>query len=233
MKVIGKKQIIESDNIVLINHLKQNKMGNSKVLINFASSKYTDEALGTKTNNILDKVEGNPVFQGAQPIIQELRVANTNYINALAKVEGGSKEDTVIKNNCRKTVETLLKKLAGAVQTISDGDEAIILSSGMEVNKKPSTVGKLDKPENLTVKPGDNKGAVTMMCDVVEYADYYEFEHTELPITSTNFWTKDTTKKRKYEKTGLNSGKEYAFRVAGVGTDPSRVYSDTITSFIL
>ena len=122
MKVISTEQITESDNIVFINHLKQNKMGNSKVLINFASSKYTDEALGTKTNNILDKVDGNQVFQDAQSIIQELRTANTNYINALTKVEGGSKEDTVIKNNCRKIVETLLKKLAGVVQTVSDGD---------------------------------------------------------------------------------------------------------------
>jgi len=208
-------------------------MGNSKVLINFASSKYTDEALGTKANNILDKVEVNPAFQTAMPIIEELRAANTNYIAALAKVEGGSKEDTVIKNNCRKTVETLLKKLAGAVQTISDGDEAIILSSGMDANKKPSTVGKLAKPDNLTVKPGDNKGAVTMMCDAVEYADFYEFEHTELPVTLTSFWTKDTTKKRKYEKTGLGSGKQYAFRVAGAGSDPSRVYSEIVTSFIL
>jgi len=208
-------------------------MGNSKVLINFASSKYTDEALATKANNILDKVEGSVAFQGAQPIVQELRVANTNYIVALGKVEGGSKEDTVIKNNCRKTVETLLKKLAGVVQTVSDGDEAIILSSGMDVNKKPSTVGKLAKPENFTVKPGDNKGSALLMCDAVEYADFYEFEHTELPITPTSFWTKDTTKKRKYEKTGLGSGKEYAFRVTGAGTDPSRVYSDIITSYIL
>lgn len=208
-------------------------MGNSKVLINFASSKYTDEALGTKTNNILDKVEANLIFETAMPIIQELKVANTNYINALGKVEGGSKEDTVIKNNCRKVVETLLKKLAGAVQIISDGDEAIILSSGLDVNKKPSTVGKLAKPENLTVKPGDNKGSVLMMCDVVEYADFYEFEHTELPVISASIWLKDTTKKRKYEKTGLDSGKQYAFRVAGAATDPSRVYSEIVTSFIL
>ena len=208
-------------------------MGNSKVLINFASSKYTDEALGTKANNILDKVEGNPVFQPAQSIIQELRSANTNYINALAKVEGGSKEDTVIKNNCRKIVETLLKKLAGVVQAISDGDEAIILSSGMDANKKPSTVGKLAKPDNLTVKPGGNKGSVTMMCDAVEYADFYEFEHTELPITPTSIWLKDTSKKRKLQKEGLESGKQYGFRITGAATDPSRVYSEIITTYIL
>jgi len=64
-------------------------------------------------------------------------------------------------------------------------------------------------------------------------ADFYEFEHTELPITPTSYWTKDTTKKRKYEKTGLDSGKQYAFRVAGAGSDPSRVYSDIITSYVL
>lgn len=208
-------------------------MGNSKVSINFASSKYSDEALGTKTNNILDKVTDNPVFLSAVRIIDDLKVANTNYIAALAKVEGGSKEDTVIKNNCRKIVETLLKKLAGVVQTISDGDEAIILSSGMDVNRKPGTVGKLAKPENFTVKPGDNKGSVLMMCDAIECADYYEFEHTELPITPTSIWLKDTSKKRKLQKEGLDSGKQYGFRITGAATDPSRVYSEIITTYIL
>lgn len=208
-------------------------MGNSKVSINFSSSKYTDEALGTKANNILERVEGNPAFQSAMPIIQELRVANTNYINALGNVEGGSKEDTVKKNNCRKIVEALLQKLAAAIQTISDGDEAIIFSSGMDVNKKPSTIGKLDKPTGLTVKPGDNKGMALMMCDVVVNADFYEFEHTELPLTPTSIWIKDTSKKRKYQKEGLESGKQYAFRVTGAASDPSRVYSEVVTSFIL
>jgi hypothetical protein len=208
-------------------------MGNSKVSINFASSKYTDEALGTKTNNILDKVADNPAFLSAVRIIEELKIANTNYIAALAKVEGGSKEDTVIKNNCRKTVETLLKRLAGVVQTVSDGDEAIILSSGMDVNRKPGTVGKLAKPENFTVKPGDNKGSVLMMCDAIECADYYEFEHTELPITPTSIWLKDTSKKRKLQKEGLESGKQYGFRITGAATEPSRVYSEIITTYIL
>ncbi|ADQ80428.1 hypothetical protein Palpr_2292 [Paludibacter propionicigenes WB4] len=208
-------------------------MGNAKVSINFSSGKYSDEALGTKTNNIIENMERNPNFQSPTPSIQELRTANNNYIASLAKVEGGTKQDTVIKNNLRAIVEDMLQTLGGYVQTISGGDESIILSSGMDVNKKKSPVGQLPKPENLTVKPGDNKGAVILTCDVVPSASFYEFEYTEMPLTATPNWIQKTCTKRRLQLEGLISGKQYAFRVAGAGSDPSRIYSEIATSYIL
>jgi hypothetical protein len=138
-----------------------------------------------------------------------------------------------MKNDQRALLSTTLQQLADYVQTASRGYEAIILTSGFDVNKKPSTVGPLSKPENFKVVMGSNRGSVVMSCDVVDHAQFYEFEYTEGVATSNSIWFKVTSTKHKLLLEGLVSGKEYTFRVAGAGSDPSRFWSETITTFVV
>lgn len=208
-------------------------MGDAKVSTNYSSSKYSDLNLSKKTNYILDKMQGNVAFVASRPPLEEVRTANNLYITSLGKVEYGTKEDTVLKNSCRQAVEKLLKSLALYVQEISNGDEAIILSSGFDVNKKATTIGQLDKPENLIVKPGDNKGAILVSCDVVNNANFYEFEYMEITADGSGIWIQRTSTKRKIQIEGLTSGKQYRFRVAAAGSDPSRIWSDEVSSYVL
>ena len=140
---------------------------------------------------------------------------------------------SVIKNNNRKIIESLLKQSTDYVQQASSGEEAIIFSSGFEVNKKPSVIGPLLKAIGLTVNAGSNKGTVVLNCNVVANADFYEFEYTGAPNTADTIWLKRTTTKHKFLLEGLTSGKQYLFRVAGAGSDPSRNWSDEISSFVL
>lgn len=175
----------------------------------------------------------NPNFPQPNPALGDISAANDNYLTALDKVENGTKEDTVIKNNLRKVLELLLKSETDYVQQISLGDEAIILSSGFDVNKKPSSVGPLDKPTGFSITVGVNKGSVVAACNVVNHASFYEFELTDMPVTPTSIWLKKTSTKHKLLIDGLTSGKQYMFRVAGAGSDPSRNYSDEISSFVL
>ncbi len=208
-------------------------MGNSKISIGFSSGKYTDAELSNKANFIYEKMTGNTNFVTPEPPLTDLKTANDTYIVSLAKAESGTKEDTVIKNNNRAMLIAVLKLLANYVQITSRGDEAVILSSGYDVNKKPSTVGQLSKPENLIVKQGGNKGTVVVACDVVAYANFYEFEYTESPATADSNWILRTTTRHRMEFDGLTSGKQYTFRVAGAGTDPSRIWSEEVTSYVL
>jgi len=208
-------------------------MGNAKVSTNFSGARYSDRGLSTKTSHVLEKMDGNTAFTNPTPTLAEIADANTAYITALGKVEYGTKEDTVIKNNLRATLIVLLKLLADYVQTTSQGDEAIILSSGLDVNKKHSKVGMLEKPVNFTVKPGKNKATVLVSWYKIHSAKYYEIEFTEAPITPTSIWRQRTTTKIKTELDGFVSGVEYAYRMCAVCTHPARVWSDTIYSFVL
>jgi len=205
----------------------------TKVLKDFSSSQYTDSELSVKASHVLENMTGNTNYPTPDPTLNSVKEANDNYIASLKLVEDGSKKFTVQKNNLRAALELLLKQLSDYVLKASNGDEAIILSSGFDIYKKPTTVGPLPKPTKLTVKPGNNKGSVIVTCDVVVNASFYEFEYTDAPATAVSVWILKTSTKHVLLLEGLISGKQYTFRVAAGGTDSSRIWSDETSSFVL
>ena len=208
-------------------------MGNSRVIVDFSTTKYTDARLYTRANHILDKMYGNPHFVDLQPLLITLREATTTYIAALAKTQSSSKENTALKNQAREALIVLLKQIAGRVQTISDGDRNIILSSGYDVNKKWSKVGPLSKPTNFKLKQGNNKGSIYLVCDPIAGASIYEVGYTEGIPTPNSIWMKQTSTRRKITIDGLISGKQYTFRMAGGGSHLSRIWSEVLSSYVL
>lgn len=208
-------------------------MNSTKISINFSSGKYTDSELNVKANHIIEKMTGNAAFPTPEPTLEAVQEASDTYYNALDNVHDGSKEDTARKNHLRLTLEGLLRDLAAYVLRVSQGNDVLILSSGFDLYKKPEPVGPLRKPTNLAVKPGANKGSMELSCNAVSHATFYEFEYREVASENGNGWLKSTSTKRKLLVQGLTSGKEYAFRVAGAGADPSRTWSNEITSFVL
>jgi hypothetical protein len=208
-------------------------MENSKVIVDFSTTKYTDARLSIKANHIIDKMDGNPHFADVQPLLAVLRQATTTYIAALAKTQSGSKEDTALKIQAREALIVLLKQIAARVQTISEGDRNIILSSGYDVNKKWSKVGPLSKPTNFRLQQGSNKGSIYLVCDPIAGAGIYEVEYTEGIPTPNSIWMKQSSTKRKITIDGLTSGKQYTFRMAGGGSHPSRIWSEAMSSYVL
>jgi hypothetical protein len=205
----------------------------AKVSKDLSSNRYTDADLNVKAGHIVTSMTDNANFQNPNPALEVVSTANTDYKEGLDKSQSGNKSDTVNKNNLRATLVLLLQQLADFVQTASGGDEAIILTSGFDVTKKPSTVGVLDKPDNFKIVMGANKGSVVASCDVVNHAQFYEFEYVEGTPTASSVWIKLTSTKHKLLIENLVSGKEYTFRVAGAGSDLSRVWSNTITTFVV
>lgn len=205
----------------------------AKVSKDFSSNCYSDIELNVKASNIILSMTDNSNFTTPVPSLSRVTETNNAYKLSLDKAEDGNKADTAMKNDQRAKLSTILQELADYVQTASGGEEAIILTSGFEINKKPSTVGPLSKPENFKVVMGSNRGSVIMSCDVVEHAQFYEFEYTEGVPTSNSVWLKITSTRHKLLLEGLVSGKEYTFRVAGAGSDPSRFWSETITTFVV
>ena len=204
-----------------------------KVSSDFSYKNFTDTEVSVKGTNILDKMTDNPNFTTPIPALTDIRATISSYTASLAKAEKGSQDDRVIKNSWRAKLEDQLKDLSLYVQLTSKGDAVIISSSGFDINRKPGTVGSLYKPENVSVKMGDNKATVWFSCDAIDRAAFYEFEYAEVTADGILNWIHKTSTKHKILIDGLTSGKQYTFRVAGAGSDPSRVWSDQITTFVI
>jgi hypothetical protein len=208
-------------------------MGTAKVSTDFSSKSYTDTELGVTAISITDSMTGNRYFESPIPPLADIKTTITSYNAALAKAEKGSPDDRLIKNSLRAKLEGELRELGLYVQLTSKGDSLVISSSGFYVNKKHSVVGPLAKPENVMVKMGDNTGSVVVSCDSIASVVFYEFDYAEVIPDGVFNWIHKTSTKRKLLIEGLVSGKQYVFRVAGAASDPSRIWSDKITTFVV
>jgi len=72
-----------------------------------------------------------------------------------------------------------------------------------------------------------------VFCNVIPSASFYEIEYSEVTADGVRKWIKVTSTKRKLEIAGLISGKQYVFRMAGAGSNPARMRSDEIITFVI
>ena len=205
-------------------------MASVKIIISFI--KLRDDDLDTTSQIIINKMTDNVNFPTPTPdskVIVELRKA---YVDALTEVRNGGKEATALKNETRKALEAQLRLLALYVQANCKNNEVIALSSGFSIQKTSSPVGILAKPEKFKVEDGPASGTLIVSCQKIAGAKTYLFEMTDAPLTATSVWLPkfSTTKLLMIE--GLVAGKQYAFRMAGIGADPLLVYSDVLLRYV-
>ena len=208
-------------------------MDKATVSKTFSPKKYTDSKLLQKAGTVLERMTDNDYFPNVQSRLDELRAKIQSYTMAISESNQGGRLSTAIKINCRKELEEYLKELADYVQQGSKGDQLAILSTGFDIHKKPSRVGELDKPTYVKLEVGPYKGSLWLSCAVVDKALFYVFEYCLAPMGPDSVWVQVTSSRRKILIDGLISGKEYCFRIAAARTDPSRIWSDPVKSYVL
>ena len=201
-----------------------------KISVDLSAHRYPDKELSVKTDNILVCLTDNPYFPTLADQLVVLKARNDIFRGLLAKMEEGSKQVTSEKRKAREDLESTLRSLAMKIQDISEGDETKILSSGFDINSTPSTVGELDQPKNVIVQQGTTSGSLSVSWDVVDHAISYEVRFAKTPVTDTSVYTTRTTTKRKTVLDGLELRESYQVQVAGIGSDPKRVWSVAVIS---
>jgi hypothetical protein len=205
-------------------------MATVKIIISF--NKLRDDDLDTKSQVILNSMAGNVNFTTPIPALADVIAARTAYVNALTATKTGNKQQTALKNETRKTLEEQLRLLALYVQATCKNNEVIALSSGFDIQKSSKSVGVLAKPTNFKVQDGPAVGSCLLSSDKITGAKTYTFEYTPTPITAASTWVSRHGTAKNIVIDELESGKQYAFRMAGVSTDPTLVYSDVLMRYV-
>lgn len=204
-----------------------------KVIVDYSSNRYSDQDLSVKAITIGDDLTDNPSFPTLAEAATAIKAKNASFMSLLSKMAEGNKQVTIEKNKVRGELEDLLGSTALKVQDISMGDEQLILSAGFDVKRKPAPVGLLDRPANVKANPGPTRGSLEISWDVVPNAYIYEIQYTEAPITADSVWIRISITKHKLIIEGLVRGRAYAIQVAAAGSDPRRVWSDEIISYVM
>lgn len=201
----------------------------SKPKITTGFQRYTDGNLEAKAQSIIDDMTGNKHFSKPVPSLAEISKALAEFIKAEADALSGAKLDRAVKEEKKTALIQQLNQLALYVQATGEGDETILVSSGFSLSKKPEPIGILEKPHDLQITPQEG-GMIKMRFKAVKGAHSYRYEYKKVEDTE---WEVVVHTKSNLLITGLESGKQYEFRVAGVGPQPERIFSDIIKSFVL
>jgi len=208
-------------------------MAKTKVILDYSTNRYTDSEFGVKTSTIATSLADNPNFESLRDRAAEIKAQGDIYRDWLDRMPEGSKQVTLAKNESRKLLEETLNDTGIKIQDLSGGDEKLILSTGFDVRRKPTPVGKLERIEKVVAKPGPSRGSLEISWDVIPNAYLYEVKYTESPVTPDSKWEHTSNTKRKIEIDGLTRGQAYVIQVAAAGSDPGRVWSDEITSYVM
>jgi hypothetical protein len=194
-------------------------------------STFTDAGLLVEAAQIITSMTGNAYFPNPVPPLSEVEDAYDAYKEAIAATSG--KEATMTKNKTRAVLERLLGELALYVQLNSKGDEVVLGSTAFRMVSKRVPVGVLPKPSNFTAVPGDMRGSIKLSLKSIDGANSYVYEYTTAPSTPTSNWETIITPRASTVVDDLTSGQKYTFRAVAVGANPTRIYSDEISSYVL
>lgn len=157
-------------------------------------------------------MEGNPIFPSPDPNLDEIKNAaadlQASYDSATAARQT-SEERTSIMEQKETTLDAILSKEANYVENKSNGDEAIILSSGMSTRAKPVPATSIGMATDVSLSTGDRDGELFGRWNRVDGAKAYIGEISPDPPTPTSWKQAGVVTNSSMTITGLVSGTKY------------------------
>jgi hypothetical protein len=197
-----------------------------KIIITFTK----ERDLVSTIKRVLERLKNNPAFPNPPEALAELEKLLPELEAAQVRSITRDMEWVAVKNNKKALALELLEELALYVAAISNGDRAMILSSGFYVTDE-QTARIETTIEMLEVELGAS-GEATLRVKKAKGAVAYLYEYaTEAPGPNT-LWTRAEGTNREYTFTGLQSDKRYWFRVLAIGRKGRKAYSPVVSRSI-
>jgi hypothetical protein len=195
---------------------------------------------------IVAAMTGNLKFPTPTPTLSAISAAATNLENAITAAMDGGKSKTAAMRVKEKLLDDLLTQLGKYVDAIANGDESIILSSGMNAEADRTAPQIPDAPASLSAEGGSSEGVVELRWRKVKGAKVYIVEQCD-DVTALQSRTASSSlsgpvaiwkqtvvvTKTKCRLQGLISGNKYAYRVYAVSAGGNGDYSDVVVVKVL
>lgn len=180
---------------------------------------------------VITKLTANPSFTTPNPPLTAVTTAVTNLSTATAELEVARKtleSKYTALAAAESVLEGMLTQLGNYVENISNGDEAKILSAGMDIRREASSASIPDKITSVVATPGNNAGEIFLSWDKVGGAKSYVVE-TALSSMDPLEWKHMVVSTRsKAEIASLKTGSGYHIRVSAVGAAGQGPWSDPV-----
>lgn len=184
------------------------------------------------SRNVHTRMSGNSNFLTPDVSLEDLATKTTLLETRSVAALNGGKEAKALMHQTEEEMDDLLRKQAGYVDRIADGDDTIILSAGFNLAKQPAPA---IRPE-FSVELGDKSGSVLIRRQAVDGAKSYIWQYSagETPAANDADWvTAQVTAKASVELTGLTPLSKYWFRSAAVTISGTTAYTSPIMQVVI
>lgn len=169
-----------------------------------------------------------PTLSAFGTLITAAQTAMTAHENA----QTAAKQATVNKVTNMTALLAGLSQLATYVDLTANGDQAKILSAGMNVKAVGTPAGVPDQVANLSITSSESEGALDLQWDRLPGAKSYEVQLSPDPMTSTSWGSKPSVTKSQTTVTGLTSGARMWARVRAIASAGPGAWSDPATKVV-
>lgn len=128
-------------------------MRKKKVVLDYSGLK--DDEFSTLIGKVVDCLEGHTLFTDLPVVIADLKTGSELYKSRWQKASrGGSLVEIAQKNDSKKEVCDMLRKIAFYVNQVSDGTRSALLSSGLILEVDPVSTPLPAKVLNAALMDG-------------------------------------------------------------------------------
>lgn len=179
-----------------------------------------------KARLILQKMTGNASFPTPIPTLAILGGLIDALSDAYENALNGGKTQKALMRIALKDLKQSLVTMSGYIQSVSAGDETMILSSGFDVKRPRTPAGILAPPANLRAVFGNVSEEIILRWAGVAKRLIYKVQINDTPGDETKWKDYTYVGKIRLVVPGLTSDKMYAFRVATISAAGLGNFSD-------
>lgn len=179
-----------------------------------------NENVASYAGNHIAAMLGNANFPTPMPPAAEF---DPVYDDFMAKLNTWLAAQTALRDastalaQARVQLDSYLNARAAYVQSASNGNTNVIITSGFQVRNARTPVGELPFPTDLKLEPGGALGVMFLSWTPVTKARGYNIQWSFADTLERNWQPYETTTQARYKCTELELGKVYAFRIAAIG----------------
>jgi len=202
--------------------------------VTFNAGNLKDVELMQMAEQILTKMNQEAaLFPTPTPDLHILDASLDAFRHAATEASHRDGRAILIRRYKRDELVYLIKELSKYVDTISRGDITVILAAGFTGRKSRNSYNSfVHQAQRPIATPAEiGSGRVKVKTERWVGARMYEFQFRLKE--GDGAWHKQLCSKSTCIIEGLQSFKEYEFRVTYIGIDPRPNYSDVTSSFVL
>ncbi|MCW8310294.1 MULTISPECIES: fibronectin type III domain-containing protein [Sphingobacterium] len=187
----------------------------------------TAEQIATKMAN------ETTLFPDPVPALSVLNTALAAFRNSATEAAYRDTRAIMIRKQKRQELVYILKELGKYVDTIANNDDTIVLAAGFNIRKTNASYdGFVPRAQRPIAEPGQiGSGRIVLKTVAWTGARMYEYQFR---LKGSNAeWSSQLCSKSSCIIEGLETFKEYEFRVTYIGINPTPNYSDLTSSFVL